>query len=83
MKKLSNSFLSGVLLGLALVVPVLFAIHSPSAAPDPMREVLVTGELDYRQGAWWAGSYKVPLDCPEEDSCLIQDIGEKTWIYYP
>jgi hypothetical protein len=83
MKNLSNWFLTSVLVGLALVIPVLVAIYAPTVGPNHFREVRVSGEVDYRNGAWWSGSYRIPLDCPEEDSCLIQDIGESTWVYYP
>lgn len=41
---------------------------------------------DYHDNAWWLGSERFDLYCPEEDSCMIQWVSGDNpgwWVYKP
>lgn len=82
MNKLSHAFLRGVVIAAIVLVPFLVAVDA-SATTEMFhgRGTLVTGEVDYHNGSWWADGHRVLLSCPAEDSCAMQDIGSQTWIF--
>lgn len=82
-RSLSEVFVRSMLVAFVLPLAVLFAAQFEHHRTDPSQETRVetTSTLEYRDAGWWNGSVRVPLDCPFEDSCAVQDNGSYVWVF--
>jgi hypothetical protein len=79
--QLLNHFAVAVMAAMIGFLALVVGVESiPNASPAT--EVKVTsGHTDYSHGAWYVDGQRVPLDCPEEDSCAVQVIDDVTWVF--
>lgn len=86
--QLAQRFAAGTIVAMiALLSLIILFQHTTPAVyttTNPGREILVSPDahLDYRHGGWYADDVRLPLVCPEEDSCQLQVTVGGTWVFH-